>query len=182
MSITEMKDKVMTEDKQSKVLKSAYDVFLRYGFRRTTMDDIAKDAGMSRPALYLVFKNKEEIFRALAQSVCDSGIAGAEALLKKKQAKPEKLLAILDVSLLNILETLSHSPHGSELMGVEDELAADIDEYWHENTCRVLAEAIGGSEAQLRAALVLDAVNGMKKRGVKIAGIRTAIMGLLKLV
>ena len=37
-------------------------VFLAYGFARTTMDDIARAADMSRPALYLLFKNKTDIY------------------------------------------------------------------------------------------------------------------------
>jgi AcrR family transcriptional regulator len=178
-----LKDETMTADsKRGAVVEAAYKVFLRYGFKRTTMDDISSEARMSRPALYLLYKNKEDIFRALSQSICDQGIEQAEALLKKKMAKPAKLLAILDASLLNILDILSKSPHGEELMGAEVELAPDIDAYWHENTARVLAAAIGGPERKLRATLVLDAVNGMKKRGVAIAEIRTAITALLRLL
>jgi AcrR family transcriptional regulator len=168
--------------KQARALHSAYQVFLRYGFKRTTMDDIAQDAGMSRPALYLLFKNKTEIFRALAKSICDRCILSAEAALKTKLKKPEKLRAILDLAMLDVMEELANSPHGDELMGVEYELAADIDTYWHKKICRVLAVAIGGTEATTRATLILDAINGMKKRGLKVDDIRLNIMSLLKLV
>ena len=40
-------------------------VFLAYGYSRVTMDDIARAAEMSRPALYLLFRNKAEIYRAI---------------------------------------------------------------------------------------------------------------------
>ena len=40
-------------------------VVLAYGYSRTTMDDIARAAEMSRPALYLLFRNKAEIYRAM---------------------------------------------------------------------------------------------------------------------
>lgn len=168
--------------KRAKALESANAVFLRYGFKRTTMDDIARDAGMSRPALYLLFSNKTEVFRALAQLLCDRCIMSAEAALKAKLKKPEKLIAILDLALLDLMDDLARSPHGEELMGVEYEVAPDIDAYWHKNICRVLGEAIGGPEAQDRATLILDAIQGMKKRGLNVAQIRVAIMGLLKLV
>ncbi|HEY8129307.1 MAG TPA: helix-turn-helix domain-containing protein, partial [Hyphomicrobium sp.] len=50
-------------------LAAARQVFLRYGYRRVTMGDIADAAKMSRPALYLVIPSKEEIFTAvLAQT------------------------------------------------------------------------------------------------------------------
>lgn len=55
----------MSDNKDQRVLKAARDVFSRYGYARTTMGDIAKAAGMSRPALYLVFPNKDDIFAAV---------------------------------------------------------------------------------------------------------------------
>jgi len=51
--------------KREKVLTAALDVFLRYGYKRVTMNDIATAAGISRPALYLVFESKEEIFKGV---------------------------------------------------------------------------------------------------------------------
>ena len=42
--------------KRDKVLAAARGIFLRYGFKRVTMNDIAEAASISRPALYLVFE------------------------------------------------------------------------------------------------------------------------------
>ena len=52
------------ETKRKRILECAFDVVLRYGFTRMTMDDVAKEVGISRPALYLQFKNKGEIYSA----------------------------------------------------------------------------------------------------------------------
>ena len=51
--------------KQAGVVRAATGVFLRYGFARTTMGDVAAAAGISRPALYLVFPSKEGVFAAV---------------------------------------------------------------------------------------------------------------------
>ena len=56
---------VTLDDKQSVILTAAWAAFASYGYRKTSMDDIAKGAGMSRPALYMHFKNKEDILRSL---------------------------------------------------------------------------------------------------------------------
>ncbi len=48
--------------KQELALEGATDVFTRYGYARTTMADIAAKAGISRPALYLLFPDKEAAF------------------------------------------------------------------------------------------------------------------------
>ena len=53
--------------KRHRVLDGAMRVFLSYGYQRVTMDDIAKTAEMSRPALYLLFKNKADIYRAIGE-------------------------------------------------------------------------------------------------------------------
>ena len=49
------------DSRRAHVLASASKVFLAYGFAKATMDDIARAAEMSRPAVYLHFKNKTEI-------------------------------------------------------------------------------------------------------------------------
>jgi len=54
----------MNEAKKAKVIEAAQSVFFRYGYRRVTMRDIAEAAGISRPALYLLFCSKEEVFEA----------------------------------------------------------------------------------------------------------------------
>lgn len=51
--------------KEERVVVAAIDVFLRYGYARTTMRDIAESAGVSRPALYLIFPHKDDIFAAV---------------------------------------------------------------------------------------------------------------------
>ncbi|MDR3670489.1 MAG: helix-turn-helix domain containing protein [Holophaga sp.] len=55
----------MGKEKDRQILEAATSVFLRYGFRRATMGDIAQEAGVSRPALYLRFCNKEHIFQTV---------------------------------------------------------------------------------------------------------------------
>lgn len=50
------------EVKENAALQAATAVFTRFGYARTTMGDIASEAGMSRPALYLLFDDKQVIF------------------------------------------------------------------------------------------------------------------------
>ncbi len=59
----------MSSEKERRVLSAAREVFVRYGYARTTMADVAQAAGMSRPALYLVFPGKEELFGALIRQM-----------------------------------------------------------------------------------------------------------------
>ena len=60
------------DPKRARILDGAMKVFLAYGYSRVTMDDIARAAEMSRPALYLLFKNKAEIYRAIGAMLLDA--------------------------------------------------------------------------------------------------------------
>ncbi|MEV4320324.1 TetR/AcrR family transcriptional regulator [Actinocrispum sp. NPDC049592] len=57
--------------KRAAVLDAALAVFGRFGFRKTSMEAVAKAAGISRPGLYLLFPNKEQLYRATMQGVME---------------------------------------------------------------------------------------------------------------
>ncbi len=50
--------------KLSQLLDAAMDVFLRFGFKKTSMSDVAEEAGLSRQGLYFHFDTKEALFKA----------------------------------------------------------------------------------------------------------------------
>ncbi len=56
------------EVKKEIVLKVAQDIFAQYGLTKTTLDDIAKAAGIGKSSIYYYFKNKDDIFRAVIES------------------------------------------------------------------------------------------------------------------
>ncbi len=54
-----------SDERQQQVLNAAAAVIARLGYDKTTMADIADEAGVSRGTVYLYFKGKEELFEAL---------------------------------------------------------------------------------------------------------------------
>lgn len=60
---------MLTKDEilRKKILEGADKLFQKYGFNKTTMEDIAKEAGKGKSTLYYYFKNKEEIFDEIVQ-------------------------------------------------------------------------------------------------------------------
>jgi len=53
---------------QNKILSAAAEVIIRLGYDKTTMSDIAYEAGLSRRTIYLYFKGKDELFEELLYS------------------------------------------------------------------------------------------------------------------
>lgn len=58
------------------IIEAASSIFSRYGFKKTTMDDIAFAAGKGKSSVYYYFKNKEEVFEA---------VVNQEALILKEE-------------------------------------------------------------------------------------------------
>lgn len=53
------------EEVRETILNVAREIFSRFGFHKTTMDDIARATGKGKSSIYYYYKNKEEIFRAV---------------------------------------------------------------------------------------------------------------------
>lgn len=105
------------EDKRHKILGAAFDRFAAYGFRRTSMEDIARAAGMSRPALYLYFRNKEDVYRSLVQGYFERASAQMQAALAAQNAPLEDtLLAAFRAKDTEAMEVILTSEHGAELL------------------------------------------------------------------
>jgi AcrR family transcriptional regulator len=63
------------------ILEAAKGVFLRYGLKKTSMDDLARAAKLSRQGLYLHFQTKEELFKAVTlELIADTRAASKAAL------------------------------------------------------------------------------------------------------
>lgn len=105
------------DPKDAAILKAAFESFARYGLRRTSMEDIAKGAGMSRPALYLRFAGKEDIFRALVRLHFAQAEAGVTKALATATGEPEAtLLAVFHAVDGDAAEFMLNSPHAAEIL------------------------------------------------------------------
>jgi AcrR family transcriptional regulator len=63
------------------VLEAALLTFARYGYRKTSMEDVARAADISRPGLYFYFSSKQDLFRAAVTHALDSDVAAAARCL-----------------------------------------------------------------------------------------------------
>lgn len=52
-------------EKANNILDASEELFIKYGYDKTTMDDIAKSASISKGAIYLQFESKTELFEKL---------------------------------------------------------------------------------------------------------------------
>ena len=107
-----------------RVLAAALTLFGRHGFQRTSMADIAREAGMARATLYLRFPDKRSIFEALAASLVNAALAEAEAAWNPDAPLSQNIAATLLAKDLGFFRMLNTTPYGSELLELEAELTA----------------------------------------------------------
>lgn len=55
-------------EKRDLILASAKQIFIRFGYHKTTMNDIASEARMGKGSMYYYFKSKEELFLNVVQN------------------------------------------------------------------------------------------------------------------
>ena len=86
--------------RQERVLSVALEVFGRYGFRKTSMDEVARSADISRQGLYLYFASKEALFRAAVRQELDTALGDASRCLDEEGAGLDRrVVAALDAWL-----------------------------------------------------------------------------------
>jgi AcrR family transcriptional regulator len=160
------------ETKRQRILEGAMAVVLRYGYARTTMDDVAKEVGISRPALYLQFKNKTEIYTALAEGMMGQALEGArEALAGPGELEP-RVFAAIKTGILDPTDFLMATAHGAELLDMKHNMAADVLAAWRVKKTALLSEAFEtsgvaktkGLSGQMLADMLLDGIEGLKMR------------------
>ncbi|MGX5845645.1 TetR/AcrR family transcriptional regulator [Mesorhizobium sp. PL10] len=192
--MNQIEDITTTDPKRVRILDGAMKVFLAYGFSRTTMDDIARAADMSRPALYLLFKNKTDIFRAIAMMLLSRSVEAAKVALAGDGTFTERMTRAIDEGLISMMRGVISSPHGAELLDMKSSLA-DLVVCWRDGLGEHIAAAIEkeagrngadlaakGLSARLLADMLLDGLEGMKARISDADEQRKAAGALVKVI
>ena len=161
------------------ILAAAYTCFARYGYKRVALEQIAEEAGISRAALYLHFKNKEAIFRALARQVHERVQSVVEDAAARPGRLDEQLEAILQAKLGQLFDLVHDTPHAAEILDEKSRLCGDLTEEFRKRFLRVLRAAIvaAGERGEVdlawadldpseAAELLHDAAQGLERAGL----------------
>ena len=104
---------------RTRILDAAMAVFRRHGFRRSSIEQAAEAAGLTRQALYHHFESKEALFRAVIQQLHENAlaaeIAAADAADKAGGSLADILVAEVTARLRQLIASFDGSPHIEEL-------------------------------------------------------------------
>ena len=105
------------EETREQILAAASDRILKYGFNKTTMNEIAKDCNMSAANIYRFFKNKNDIAAALALESFHEAETLLKALARESQKAPvEKLKAFTIAQVRMNYEMFNEQPNCFEVV------------------------------------------------------------------
>jgi AcrR family transcriptional regulator len=160
-----MNESTPLPSKRQRAIEAGARVFLRFGFQRATMGDIAQAAGMSRPALYLVFSSKEEVFEAVVAHWIEDSLARIAAGLAGRASLGEKLRFACEIWCVEGLELALANPDVRDMTG----LPAVRKSYGRFEACLtgILQEAsarsgLGATPGDL-ARVIVSAMQGLKQ-------------------
>jgi AcrR family transcriptional regulator len=104
------------DPRESNIAEAAMRVFLRYGMARTTMSDVAQEAGISRQTLYAVFASKDDLMRGTIRFLANRTMAAIEADFSRTQDLGERLDAVIRHIAIRSFELLHASPDADDIV------------------------------------------------------------------
>jgi AcrR family transcriptional regulator len=112
--------------RRGELLDAAARVFLRYGYRKTSMDEVARAADLSRPGLYLHFPTKELLFREAVAHLLDRALTAArQALADVKRPLDDRIVDGFAAVHGHTIGSGVSAQHMAELIDSTNALASD---------------------------------------------------------
>jgi AcrR family transcriptional regulator len=156
-------------DRRSRILDGARAAFLRFGFERASMADIAAGAGVSRTAVYHYFPGKEDVLRAVVDELNAKSLNEAAEALDKSQTLDAALTGLLEAKFVRTLAVITESPHGLELVDATHCLTGPVtraaDDAFHELVVKALVRHGRNQEVNAVADTLIAAAKGLMRSG-----------------
>jgi len=120
------------EDRPQEITEAAFAAFAEKGYAATRVEEVAKRAGISKGLLYLYFKTKEELFKAVVRSVVMPRVDALEALLDDSEMSAEEFIR---GPVLDFMKLIPGSPVSVviRLMIAEAPKHPDLVEFYWDN-------------------------------------------------
>ncbi|WP_297831385.1 TetR/AcrR family transcriptional regulator [Pseudomonas sp.] len=176
------------QTKEDRIIDASFQLFLRHGYRKVSMSDVAEAALMSRPSLYASFANKEAIFAELVRRQCERNLAETTARLNHVRGLHERLSCVFDIWVIEPVASVIDSENATELLANCAEFApqalADLYEQMEAQLVAVLSDypTGGSSQAAKDTARILRlAGSGIKSSTENLPELRRLVSGLISM-
>lgn len=155
-------------EKRERIIDAARVLFLRQGLRATTMEAIAREAGIAKPTLYTQFSDKDAVFMAILEQLVAAKIAAFETGIAGEGPVAVRVGWALAEMYRVLAAALEGSAHAEELFGAHKRgtvLFAEADSRIADRLTKELRSA-GAREPDRLTRLVLDAAYGLASKTI----------------
>jgi AcrR family transcriptional regulator len=123
------------EARPAEILAAALGMFVERGYAATRLEDVARHAGVTKGTMYLYFKSKEALFKAVVTEALITNIVRGERLVEEHQGSARELLAKI---LHGWLDSISRSPASGipRLMIAEANNFPELGRFYYEAVVR----------------------------------------------
>jgi len=122
-----IKDKT---DKRDAILHAAWGLIRHYGYNKTTIDDIAREAKVGKGTVYLYFKSKKEIMLALTDLTNERITRELERIAAGDQPPEERIRACVLYRLMTLFDLVNRYPHSEDVIAsILPEIVERLDRY-----------------------------------------------------
>jgi len=104
-----------SEDTTEKILVAAIQRFSKFGYRRTSINDVAEEAGLARATVYLYWTRKQDLFVAGLERFNSQSWILAETAAAKKGSAEERILATVMAQYCATSDIVHGTASGHEL-------------------------------------------------------------------
>lgn len=130
--MTEPRYRRRKEDRPKEITEAAFEAFAEKGYAATRVDEVASRAGVSKGLLYLYFKTKEELFKAVIRSVVIRRVDALVASVENTELSSEEFLR---GPMLEFMKQVPNSPVAVviRLLLSEGHKHPDLVDFYYEN-------------------------------------------------
>ena len=165
--------------RRSHIVGAATSIFLRYGFGRTTMADIAQAAGLTRPTLYLTFPDKESVFQAVIEAMIEEKMTQIRSGISALPALDEKLLYACNAWAAEGYELVQAHPDARDMFDLGFKSVCAAYQAFQDLLADILKGAVDRSALDLSSAQlarsIVYALKGFKDVATSSADLRGLI-------
>ena len=113
------------DERRQRILAGAVTVFSRRGFRAASMNDVAAQVGLSKPALYHYVSTKQDLLVAVYEEVLDESLRSAQAIVERAPTTRE---AVRELIVERVAYTCEHRDLLTICFEEESELPPELAE------------------------------------------------------
>lgn len=158
------------DEKKEIIVEAAREVFGKFGYKKTTMEDIAASLYRAKSSIYYYFKSKEDVFRAVIELETKRARKILKEAIDKEKTPENKLRAYFQTVIAFIRETISYYNFMQEeildILSFSNEMKAKHENDTIQNIASILKEGIDEgtfevSDIQGTAEAVMMAFEGL---------------------